>query len=229
LNVADRADRQHLGMIRAVVFDFDGLLCDTESHDLKSWQDVFAAHGVELPLTWWHELVGSAGGRRPDDVLFDLIGEFDRDAVRSARRDTYLQLVDAAPLCEGVLEWLQEAMTLGLSIGLATSSPRSWIDRHLPRLGVAAYFDCVRTRDDVDRAKPAPDLYAAVVDALGVRPCDAVAVEDSPNGVLAARRAGLKTVAVPNAVTAGLAFDGPDVQLDSLLERSLAEVVAEVG
>ena len=211
------------------MFDFDGLICETESADLLSWQEVFQAHDVELPLAWWHELVGTAGGPRPDDLLFEMIGEYDREAVRLVRRERYLGLVDVAPLCDGVLAWLEGARELGLLVGLATSAPRSWLDRHLPRLGIDAHFDCICTIDDVVRAKPAPDLYQAVLKALGVEPSEAVAVEDSPNGILAARRAGLRTVAVPNSVTVGLAFDQPDLVIPSLLQSSLADVVARLA
>jgi HAD superfamily hydrolase (TIGR01509 family) len=214
--------------VRAVIFDFDGLLCETESPDLLSWQEAFAQKGAVLPLTWWQSVVGTTDGPSPEDLLSDLIGEFDRAALRAARRQRYLAMVDVAPLCDGAGDWLTEARELGLRIGLATSSPRSWLDRHLPRLGIEEAFDCICTRDDVGQSKPAPDLYLCALERLGVAAADAVAIEDSPNGVLAAHAAGLRAVVIPNAVTAGLTFDDPDLVLRSMAACRLIDALGQL-
>jgi beta-phosphoglucomutase-like phosphatase (HAD superfamily) len=127
-----------------------------------------------------------------------------------------------------VEETLAAARSLGLRIGLASSSSREWVHGQLARLGLPGWFECIRTRDDVARAKPAPDLYLSVLRHLGVHPSRAVAFEDSPNGALAARRAGMYCVVVPNAVTAALEFGEHHLRLDSLLQAGLADLLARL-
>jgi HAD superfamily hydrolase (TIGR01509 family) len=125
----------------------------------------------------------------------------------------------------GVVRLLEEATAMGLKVGLASSSTSDWVSGHLARLGILHHFDCMRCRDQVANAKPEPDLYLAVLDCLGVPPSEAIAIEDSPNGVLAAKRAGLRCVAVPNSITAGLDLGQADVLLGSLAEVTLAELL----
>jgi beta-phosphoglucomutase-like phosphatase (HAD superfamily) len=114
----------------------------------------------------------------------------------------------------GVREYIADAERLGLRLGVASSSSRVWVLGHLERLRLNVEWDAVRTRDDVARTKPAPDLYLAAVEALGVAPHKAVAFEDSLNGIAAAKAAGLLCVAVPNALTAGIDLSRADVKVE---------------
>ncbi len=216
--------------MRAVVFDFDGLLCDTETLHYATWRELFADHGVELALEWWQQLVGTVGGPSLFDHLEALVGEpVDREALGREGRARFHALVDAAPVCDGVEAWLDEAAELGLAVGLATSSGRAWTARHLPRLGLAHRFDVVCTRDDVAAVKPAPDLYLAATAGLGVAPDAAVAVEDSLNGVRAAAAAGMACVAVPNDITRSLDLSAADLVLDSLASHRLVDVLGQLS
>jgi beta-phosphoglucomutase-like phosphatase (HAD superfamily) len=108
---------------------------------------------------------------------------------------------------------------------VASSSTRDWVGGHLARLGILNRFECVRCRDDVAKAKPAPDLYIAVLECLGVSAADAVAIEDSPNGVIAAKRAGMRCVAIPNTITASLDLSQADLLLRALSDLTLAELL----
>jgi len=126
-------------------------------------------------------------------------------------------LAGAAPL-PGVERCLDEADVLGFGLAIASSSDRGWVEGHLARLGLLARFHRIVCRGDVARVKPAPDLYLAAVAALGGAPGDALAIEDSANGITAAKRAGLVCVAVPTDVTRGLALDHADLRLASLEE-----------
>ena len=117
---------------------------------------------------------------------------------------------------------------MGITLGVASSSSRAWVEGHLERLGLLERFHAVRCADDVPQVKPDPALYRAVLDATGVRAADAVALEDSPNGVLAAKRAGLACVAVPNALTARLDLRHADLLLGSLAELPLAELLTRL-
>jgi beta-phosphoglucomutase-like phosphatase (HAD superfamily) len=109
-----------------------------------------------------------------------------------------------------------------------SSSSQDWVHRHLGRLERAEHFDLIVTADgDADRAKPAPTLYLEALDRLGLHAEEAVAFEDSPNGIAAAKAAGIFTVAVPNGVTAALGLDAADVLVPSLAELPFAHLVAQ--
>lgn len=137
-------------------------------------------------------------------------------------------MVLAQKLLPGVAEHLEEARAIGLKLGVASSSTRDWVGGHLARLGILDRFVCLRCRDDVANAKPEPDLYIAVLECLGVLASEAIAVEDSPNGVLAAKRAGLRCVAIPNSITARLDLGQADVLLGSLADITLADLLRKV-
>lgn len=217
-------------MIQAVVFDFDGLILDSETHEFATVCELFAEHGAELTMPVWAQCIGrDAGFFDPYGYLEELTGKaVDRDALAALRTRRFYDRIATEGALPGVEEALRTARTLGLRVGLASSSRRPWVQGQLERLGLIDCFDCIRTREDVQRAKPDPDLYLSVVDCLGVGPDRAVAFEDSPNGALAARRAGLYCVVVPNAVTMGLEFGEHDLRLDSLLQPGLAEVLARI-
>ena len=212
--------------IEAIIFDFDGLMLDTEQPDLQSWQEVFAQFGQRFPTDRWLQNIGSFG-------LFDPFGELevltgrpvDRDALRLWRRARNTELIDGQPLLPGVRDWIEDARQMGLPLGIATSSSAGWASGHVERLGLSHHFNVIRCRDDVVHAKPAPDLYLAAASALGVHPAHVLAIEDAPNGVLAAKRAGMRCVAVPSEVTAALNFAHADLVLESLAVMPLDEAL----
>jgi HAD superfamily hydrolase (TIGR01509 family) len=212
--------------IRALVFDFDGLILDTEMPAYQAWADVYKEHGVELPLDRWHDYIGRESG------WFDVHGHLeeltgrahDRDVTktkRNARRD---ELVNAEKILAGVVELFREAKTEGLKVGVASSSSRDWVCGHLERLAFIEDWDAIVCRSDAERAKPAPDLYLKAVELLGVAPQEAVALEDSPNGVASAKAAGLLCVAVPNTLTSALDLRAADVLVPSLAGMTLARL-----
>ena len=187
-------------MIRALVFDFDGLILETETPSYQSWAEIYREHGHEVPLEQWHSYLGSDRGFEPVDHLAALVGEgLDRAATQARRDARKNELIAALDLMAGVREYIADARRLGFGLAIASSSSRAWVIGHLERLGIHAEWDAVLTRDDVPRTKPAPDLYLAAVKALDVRPSEAIAFEDSPNGIAAAKAAGLRCVAIPNA------------------------------
>ena len=217
-------------VIRAVVFDFDGLILDTEEPVYRSWLELYQAHAEELPFDRWVQIVGSTTTSfHPQTHLEERLGrplsqeELDR---RIARRT---EMVLARTVFPGVVEHLDAARALGLKVGCASSSTQEWVRGHLERLGIVDRFDCIRCRDDVQHAKPEPDLYIAVLDCLGVDAAEAFAVEDSPNGITAAKRAGLRCVAIPNSITAQLDLSHADLVLNSLAEVSMADLLETLG
>jgi len=209
--------------IKALIFDFDGLVIDTESAVFQSYQEIYHAYGYELSLERWAQGIGTTDSDYdPYADLKVLLGRaMDYNALYRQQRQREAELIAALQPLPGVLDYLQGGVRLGLKIGMASSSSCSWIGGHLSRLGILDYFDCLMGRDDVPRSKPDPALYREVLECLDVEPNEAVVFEDSPNGIQAARMAGIFTVAVPNAITLQLQLDGADLQLGSLAELPL--------
>ena len=218
-------------MIRALVFDFDGLILETETPSYETWADIYREHGHELPLDRWFDYIGREGGYfDAGDHLAALVGEgFDRDAARLRRDARKTELIAALDVMVGVREYVADAKRLGLRLAVASSSSRAWVLGHLERLRLHADWDAVRTRDDVVRTKPAPNLYLSAVAALDVAPKEAIAFEDSANGIAAAKDAGLLCVAVPNALTAGMDLSRADLRLGSLADTPLEELLTRLA
>ena len=209
--------------MRALVFDFDGLILETEIPVLESWRRVYEDHGVELPMDTWLETIGTADHDfDPFAHLQELVGRrLEPEPMQSRRilyRDAILHAQETLP---GVRDYIDEGRRLGLKMAVASSSRRRWVVGHLERLGIHEHWDAVKTAEDVERTKPDPALYLAAVQALGVEPADAIALEDSRNGVLAAKAAGLWCVAVPADLTRHMDLSDADVILDSLSDLSL--------
>jgi HAD superfamily hydrolase (TIGR01509 family) len=215
-------------MIKALIFDFDGLILDTESPEFQAWQEVFTAHGHELRSDLWADLIG-----RPR-TYFDMYAYFkelngpltDVDALRKDRRARVVQLVLEQPILPGVRNYLSEARGMGLKIGLASSSGGDYVRGHLRRLELFDYFHVTKCFEDTQLHKPDPEPYLAVLDEMAVLPSEAMAFEDSPNGVAAARAAGIFCVAVPNPITECLSLAHADHCLKSLAHESLRELLS---
>jgi len=216
--------------VRALIFDFDGLILATESTDFEAWAMLYREHGQTLPRERWVATIGTDGAAfDPVAHLGELLGRtLDAETVRSERRPVRDALVRALDPLPGVVDWLDAARSHGLPLAIASSSPREWVVRHLRQAGLEHYFAEIVTRDRVERAKPHPDLYQMALEKLGVAPADGLALEDSPNGLAAARAAGLRCVAVPGPMTRHLDFDGATLLLESLGERTLESVRLEL-
>ena len=216
--------------IDTIIFDFDGVIIDTETPDFLTWQKVFQAFGVDLEMVLWLDHVG--GRSSQFDVfehLQDLTGlTLNESEIKQRRRQEYLDLVESYPLMPGVLDYLDICKVHALKVGLASSSPREWVEGHLSRMGILEYFDCIRSIDDVINAKPYPDLYISCMDGLTATPKSSIAIEDSLNGVTAAKKAQMWCVAIPNSITAHLSFEKADVVLESLDQVNLIDLIKEL-
>ena len=217
-------------MIKALIFDFDGLILDTEMSSFQTWQEIYEEHDCELPFSTWAICIGGSTELfDPFEYLEQQIGRpVLREEIRLRRRLRHVQIVEAQPVLPGVEDYMLSAKRLGLKIGLASSSRHEWVDTHLTRLGLIDYFDSIKCFDDVKQSKPDPELYLAVLDALGVHGREAIALEDSPNGVIAAQQAGIYCVVVPNPVTRQLPLEHADLCLSSLGDVSLEHLLEKV-
>lgn len=191
-------------MLRALIFDFDGTLLDTETHEFRRWQALYARHGRELELADWQQGVGTWGAFDPWAGLG--LAEDVRGPLSAELHAAILADIEASDLRPGVRGLLREARTAGLRLAVASSSDGAWVRRWLAQHALLDVFEVLATRDDVASVKPDPELYALALARLGLRPEDALAVEDSFHGATAAHRAGLRVVVVPNDVTRGQPF-----------------------
>ncbi len=220
-------------MIQALIFDFDGLILDTETPEFVCWQNIYREHGFELPVEKWGMIIGGNGHSDFDaaDHLSHLTqGQLDSASLRDRNRSECHDIIMGQGPLPGVREYLDAAKQLGLKLAIASSSPLSWVGPHAKRIGVFDYFDHVITADDVGpgRTKPNPDLFLTALNRVKVPKEAAIVFEDSPNGVKAANRAGIFVVAVPNSVTSTLALDGADLIVKSLSEMSLSHLLDKV-
>ncbi len=213
-------------MIKAVVFDFDGLIIDTETVWYESYKEVFEAYQIDFH---WELFVNCVG--TDDSALNQYIDEkvvklgVCRDDIKRQAKELHKQKMKAVPMRDGVQDYLNEAKSLGLKIGLASSSKREWIEFFLNKLQIGEYFEAISTGDQVEKVKPDPTLYLRTLELLEVAANESVAFEDSSNGAKAATRAGMKCVIVPNELTQFLTFEKYDLRISSMGEMSLEQVI----
>ncbi|MEO0416318.1 MAG: HAD family hydrolase [Verrucomicrobiota bacterium] len=204
-----------------LIFDFDGLLVDTEVSIYRAWQANYAAYDQELPLEIYTGCVGSDfSGFDPKAYLDSLLPEGETadwehwDVERERINQESVNQLGPMP---GVVALLEKAKALGIPCAVASSSPDWWVKPHLERMGLEGYFQAIRTRDDVEKIKPAPDLFLSAAEALGASPAECLVFEDSVNGLKAAQAAGIPCIAVPNLITRELDFTGAAKVLKSLV------------
>ena len=216
-------------MLKALIFDFDGLILDTETPEVLVWQDIYKEHGFELPVEEWEKTVGGYGisSFDPAQNLSHLSqGRLDPAALKARYRREADALIHANPILPGIMELIGSAKENGLRVAIGSSSPHSWVDTHAQRLDIYHHFDHIICQDDVapGRTKPHPDIYLKALETLQVDKTEAVVFEDSPNGVLASKRAGVFVVAVPNPLTAKMNVQG-DLTVSSLAELTLQDLM----
>lgn len=213
--------------IHALIFDFDGLILDTEGPVFHSWRELFERYGYDLTLEDWQVCIGSAEGTTAFfDSLADRLDQpLDIEAEGPQRLQREMEMVALQPVLPGVKAYLQRAADLGLKLAIASSSSCKWVLGHLEQRGLREYFECVLAADDVGTTKPDPSLYLTALECMDVKPEQVIAFEDSPNGVLAAKKAGLYCVAVPNPITSQLHIKHADLLLGSLAELTLDQLL----
>jgi HAD superfamily hydrolase (TIGR01509 family) len=188
--------------VRAILLDFDGTMLETESASYGSWRELLDEHGYELTPETWSAAVGTIGGVDPLALLEEHLGtDVDRDVLEDRAKRRHHQLLEEERLRPGIEQLVDEARDRGLHVAVVTSASERWVRGHLARLGLYDDIEVVAADGDPDRAKPDPLLYREAAALLGVDPAAAVAVEDSPNGVKAARAAGMQVIAFPNPIT----------------------------
>ncbi len=216
-------------MVAALLFDFDGVIVDTEVPTFQSWRDTYADYGVDLALEDWLPAVGSgssvSGAFDAVAHLERLIGTtVDREAVIAHRTRRKAELYARAPLLPGVRERLAEARDRGIKTAIVTRNRHERAKAHCDTVGLDHQWHalvCANEEPTGDKAR----LYRHALAVLEVRAKQALAFEDSPAGVRAAKRARVLCAAVPNEITRRAAFDDADFVLSSLADQSLDEIM----
>ena len=190
--------------VAAVIFDFDGIILDSETPEYESHRRIYEQCGVTLTVDEWCGVIGT-WSEGHDEQWFARLGERSsgapaRDAYFAARRRIFDEIVPAGPM-RGVQELLTMLREAGVPAAIASSAPARWVVGAVERLGIRPLFDAVVTGDEVARRKPAPDVYLEAARRLGVPPARSIAIEDSGPGIAAARAAGMKAVAIPHWLT----------------------------
>lgn len=209
-------------MIQALIFDFDGLIVDTETPLVDAWVGVHADHGLACDRTPLLGAVGHVGFEFDAWVAFG--PDADRGALDKAYRLKARHLTWRQPTLPGVETLIASARARGVALGVASNSDHAHVEGHLARLGLLDAFSVIRCIDDVSAGKPEPEVYLAAVSALGVDPSRAIAFEDSVPGHVAAKRAGLHTVVVPNPSTVHFDFPHADWKLTSLAGTTIDDL-----
>jgi len=204
--------------IQAVIFDMDGLMIDSEPLHKEAWQVTLRHFGYELDEALFAQLVGL---QISEDAV--LLREHFRLPVRAEalarqRNDLFLaRLPGRVKPRPGLCELIAQVRVRGLRTAVATLGERRYVDAVMRELNLDGVFDAVAVAEDVARGKPAPDVYLLAARRLGLPPAQCLALEDAPNGVLAAKAAGMRCVAVPNEMMRALDLSAADASLPSLL------------
>lgn len=213
-------------MIKALIFDFDGLLMDTESTLLESWRWEWQRHGLELdPAGFFADHGGDANEPRYAALAVAVGPAYDREYSHALRMAYREQLNAALGLAPGIVGWLDRATELGLRLAVASSSPSTHVGMMLDRAGLRARFEVLATGEEVATHKPDPAVYLLALDRLGLQAQEAIAFEDTAHGVTAAHAAGLRCVAVPNPHADHTRLAAADLLLPSAADLSLDGVL----
>ncbi|KAB7704083.1 HAD-IA family hydrolase [Bacillus aerolatus] len=212
-------------MIKAVIFDFDGLILDTETAWYEAYKETMGFYKSDLPLEHFVKCIGTDDTELHKFFKEQLGESCSIEEIEARAKSIHKVKMKTSEAREGVKDYLEEAKKVGYKIALASSSTKEWVTHYLGELGLLNYFEVIITGDTVDKVKPAPDLYLKAIEVLNIHPTEAVAFEDSLNGLQAALAAGLKCVIVPNPVTEALAFENHHLRLKSMVEKSLTDVI----
>lgn len=213
--------------IKSLIFDFDGLILDTETPDVIAWMEIFKRYGQKFNFEKYKSAIGTVYRiMEPAHDLARLINGPNAETIYIEWSALEKDLINKQKILPGIMDYLIEAKTFNLKTAIASSAEMSWVDGHLRRLGIREFFDFVHTVDEIGVPKPFPNLYQAALNSLKITADEAIAFEDSVNGIMAAKNAGIFCVAVPNQTTRLLNLEYADLIIDSLANLPLSQLLS---
>lgn len=217
-------------MLRCVVFDFDGVIIDTETSEYLAWNEIFKSYGLELDKNRWATTIGTRGLIEPYDELKAFVPNFSESygAIIDKKREIVASILENSEPLPGIFNWLKRLKDLGIKMGIASSSSNEWLELHLRRLGLRCYFESVVGFSETVPPKPDPLVYKKVLGELQVDPGESLAIEDSKYGIMSAKSAGLYVLAIPTSWTRGSYNVDPDIIVTSLSEITVDEVMKKL-
>jgi len=215
-------------LYRALLFDLDGTLAETDSLHLPTWVDVLRPYGIEIDEEFYRERIsGRSNSKIVEDLLPDLSAKEGRD-LADVKEASFRERSDELEPLPGLLDFMREAKDRGLSLALVTNAPKENVEAMLLALELSEFFDEVVLSDEVGPVKPDPAPYRAALDRLGVAPEEALAFEDSTSGIASSVGVGILTVGIASTQApatledAGafmVAADFADPELRRLVDR----------
>jgi HAD superfamily hydrolase (TIGR01509 family) len=213
-------------MLKGLIFDFDGLIIDTETPIFKAWQNVYCHYGCELPFDLWITTIGSS------EVYFDPVQylhsishfHINDTEVRQIYSEYETELMTKEKMLPGIMDLIKTAYNSGFKLAIASSSPINWVMGYSIKLGIEKYFHCFATKDEVEFTKPHPNLYLLALNKMNLSHTEVIALEDSIHGIQAARKAGIFSIAIPANLTLKLDFSIADLIISNASDINLMEL-----
>ena len=216
-------------MTFAVIFDFDGVIVDSETAEFEAHRRIFSDHGLELGREEWCTCVGL--WKAVD--WFGVLGErastqLSEAAFVTEKRRIFREVVKMEPL-PGIRSLLEDLAAAGVPLAIASTSPARWVVTAVEEIGIDRYFPVIVTGDEVTNRKPAPDVYLAAADRLGMPPTRCVAIEDTQPGLAAAQAAGMRVVVIPHWLTETHNLERADLRVAGAGELSAERLRSLAG
>ncbi len=213
--------------IKGLIFDFDGLIIDTEMPCFMAWVELYKKYGFSFTMQDYGRIIGTDNSKfNPAQNLHQLTnGLVDPQEVNSTIFSRTRQLIEKQSLLPGVLQTLEAADKINLPMAIASSSKKDWVEGYLSSLGIRPFFKVVCTFEDVTQVKPNPELFLLAANKLGCLPSQTIVFEDSPNGIKAAHAAGIYSIAIPNEITRGMDLSLADRVVNTFLDINLDELL----
>ena len=212
--------------IKGLIFDFDGLILDTETPDVIAWIKIYKKYGQEFEFNKYASAIGSIYEfSGPAKQLANLVPSLDKENILQEWLHLENELIERQSIMPGIMNYLNSAKELNLQTAIASSSERAWVKGHLKRLGIEKFFNFIHTVEETNIPKPDPALYNLTLKSLQLLPEEVLAFEDSTNGISSAKAAGLNCIAVPNPITRLLKLDNADLIIDSLANLPLSQLL----
>lgn len=208
----------------AVIFDFDGVILDSETPEFEAHRQIFASHGVDLTSEEWCRCVGLWQSVNWFDVLNTRTETIhSRETFLTEKRRIAREVLRMEPL-PGIRRLLDDLLSEGIPLAVASTSPARWVLPAADALGIREHFGTIVTGDDVDQRKPAPDVYLLAAARLGISPTCCVAIEDTRPGLLAAKAAGMRAIVIPHWLTETHNLSEADLRVDSAAELNVVRL-----